>query len=282
MWGQCMEPIRVLLVDDDRGVLDMMQAALEARQFEVTPVASVAEALSRINTDKFDALVTDQHMPGPADGFTLASAMRSTQPDALTVVTSGNPDPEAAMSAILLQADEILVKPFDVSSLDQLIRNRVASPRGSTRIARETVDAVLSREAKSIIADWLERLKEDVILTSVQLDDSDRIGHLPRLVQDLVNRLRAEQVPGNSRARISLAAAKHGMLRYTQGYSIEMIVDESRLLQVSIFHALHNNLRRIDLSRMLVDVMTIADEVDSQLRQSIGGYLKLARSMPAA
>jgi len=51
---------------------------------------------------------------------------------------------------------------------------------------------------------------------------------------------------------------------------------------VSLFHALHNNLRRIDLSRMLVDVMTIADEVDSQLRQSIGGYLKLSRSMPAA
>jgi ActR/RegA family two-component response regulator len=277
-----MEPIRVLLVDDDRGVLDMMQAALESRQFEVTPVTSVAEALSRIHTDKFDVLVTDQHMPGPADGFTLVSAMRSTQPEALTVVTSGNPDPEAAMSAILLQADEILAKPLNVGALGQLIRNRVASPRGSTRIPRETVDAVLRREAESIIADWLERLKEDVILTSVQLDDSDRIGHLPRLVQDLGDRLRAELVPGNSHARISLAAAKHGMLRYTQGYSIEMIVDESRLLQVSIFHALHNNLRRIDLSRLLIDVMTVADEVDSQLRQAIGAYLKLARSMPAA
>lgn len=277
-----MEPIRVLLVDDDSDVLDMMQAALESRQFEVTSVTSVAEALSRIHTDTFDALVTDQHMPGPADGFTLVSAIRSTQPDALTVVTSGNPDPQAAMSAILLQADEILVKPLNVAALGQLIRNRVASPRGSTRIPRETVDAVLSREGESIIADWLERLKKDVILTSVELDDSDRIGHLPRLVQDLVDRLRTEQVPGNSRARISLSAAEHGMLRYTQGYSIEMIVDESRLLQVSIFHALHNNLHRIDLSRLLIDVMTIADEVDSQLRQSIGGYLKLARSRPAA
>jgi len=184
------------------------------------------------------------------------------------------------MSAILLQADEILVKPLNVNALGQLIRNRVASPRGSTRIPREAVDAVLHRETTSITADWLERLKEDAILTSVQLSDSDRIGHLPQLVQDLVDRLRA--VPVNSQARISLAAAEHGMLRYSQGYSIEMIVDESRLLQVSIFHALHNNLRRIDLSKLLVDVMTIADEVDSQLRQAIGGYLKLARSLPAA
>ncbi len=72
------------------------------------------------------------------------------------------------------------------------------------------------------------------------------------------------------------------MLRYSQGYSIEMIVDESRLLQVSIFHELHNNLNRVDLSTLLIDVMTIADEVDSQLRQSISGYLEHARSLPAA
>jgi len=277
-----MEPIRVLLVDDDKAVLDMMQAALESRRFNVTPVAGVAEALGRINTDKFDVLVTDQRMPGDADGFTLVSAMRSAQPDALTVLTSGHPDTQAAMAAIVLQADEILVKPFDVSALSELISRRVASHRGSPRIPRETVATILERQATSIIADWLGRLKEDEVLSGVQLDDSDRIGHLPRLVQDLVVRLRMAQVPASKHARISAPAVEHGMLRYSQGYSIEMIVDESRLLQVSIFHELHNNLNRVDLSTLLIDVMTIADEVDSQLRQSIGGYLEHARSLPAA
>ncbi len=277
-----MEPIRVLLVDDDRAVLKMMQTALESRSFKVTPVAGVAEALGRINTDKFDVLVTDQHMPGAADGFTLVSAMRSAQPDALTVLTSGNLDTEAAMAAIVLQADEILVKPLDVRALGELIHKRVAIHRGSTRTPRETVATILKREATSIIADWLERLKEDEILSTVRIDDSDRIGHLPRLLQDLVARLYMTQLPANKHARISLPAAEHGMLRYSQGYSIEMIVDESRLLQVSIFHELHNNLNCVDLSTLLIDVMTIADEVDSQLRQSIGGYLKHARSLPAA
>jgi len=119
-------PIRVHLVDDDRFVLKVMQAALESRSFRVTPVAGVAEALGRINTDKFDVLITDKRMPGAADGFTLVSAMRSAQPDALTVVTSGNPDAQAAMAAIVLQADEILVKPLDVSALGELIHKRVA------------------------------------------------------------------------------------------------------------------------------------------------------------
>jgi len=277
-----MEPIRVLLAYDDKDVLDMMQVALESRQFKVTPVAGVADALRCINTHTFDVLVTDQRMPGEADGFTLVSAMRSAQPDALTVVTSGNPDKQAAMAAIVLQADEIWEKPLDVSALGELIHKRVSSRKGSTRKTRDTVTAILERQATSIIADWLRRLKQDEILGRVQLDDNDRIAHLPRLMQDLVDRLRVAQMPTNKHARISLAAAEHGMLRYSQGYSIEMIVDESRLLQVSIFHELHNNLNRVDLSTLLIDVMTIADEVDSQLKQSIGGYLNHARSVPAA
>ena len=83
--GDDMEPIRVLLVDDDQAVLEMMQRGLESQRFKVTPVTRVAEALARINTDTFDVLVTDQRMPGPADGFTLVSAMRSAQPELVSM-----------------------------------------------------------------------------------------------------------------------------------------------------------------------------------------------------
>jgi ActR/RegA family two-component response regulator len=280
--GDDMGPIRVLLVDDDQAVLEMMQRGLESQRFKVTPVTGVAEALARINTDTFDVLVTDQRMPGPADGFTLVSAMRSAQPEVLTVVTSGNPDTQAAMAAIVLQADEILMKPHDVRVLGELIRKRMATHKGSARTARESVAAILKREATAIIADWLERLKEDEVLSSVPLGEGDRMGHLPRLLQDLVSRLNGSQMLTNKQHRISAYAAEHGMLRFSQGYSIEMIVDESRLLQVSIFHGLHNNLHCVDLSTLLVDVMTIADEVDSQLRESIGSYLQHAGRQPAA
>ena len=51
-----------------------------------------------------------------------------------------------------------------------------------------------------------------------------------------------------------------------------MIVEESRNLQVSIFNTLQNNLGTADFSTLLLDVMTIADEVDSQLKQSLIGY----------
>jgi hypothetical protein len=52
-----------------------------------------------------------------------------------------------------------------------------------------------------------------------------------------------------------------------------MIVEESRMLQVSIFQILQNNLGRVDFSLVLVDVMTIADEVDSQLCQAMQTFI---------
>jgi hypothetical protein len=58
-----------------------------------------------------------------------------------------------------------------------------------------------------------------------------------------------------------------------QGYTAAMVVEESRILQVSIFNTLQNNLGSVDFSTALLDVMTIADEVDSQLKQAMLGYM---------
>jgi len=53
-------------------------------------------------------------------------------------------------------------------------------------------------------------------------------------------------------------------------------VEESRVLQVSIFETLRKNLENIDFSMLLTDVMTIADEVDSQLGQQMDAYIEEA------
>jgi hypothetical protein len=48
-----------------------------------------------------------------------------------------------------------------------------------------------------------------------------------------------------------------------------MAVEESRLLQVSIFSMLHQSLEHLDFNALLPDVVTIADEVDAQLKQQM-------------
>jgi hypothetical protein len=60
-----------------------------------------------------------------------------------------------------------------------------------------------------------------------------------------------------------------------------MIVQESRILQVCIFETIQRNLAVVDFSSVLPDIMLLADEVDSQLTQSIDSYLRMQRSMTA-
>jgi hypothetical protein len=82
----------------------------------------------------------------------------------------------------------------------------------------------------------------------------------------VIARLRLDVGTG---APISEAAGFHGDLRHKQGYTVAMAVEESRLLQVSIFSMLHKDVRRLDFNALLPDVVTIADEVDSQLKQQM-------------
>jgi hypothetical protein len=70
----------------------------------------------------------------------------------------------------------------------------------------------------------------------------------------------------------SLAAVAHGRLRRSQGYTSAMLVQDSRILQVTLFGILQTNMRALDFSLLLPDVMTIADEVDSQLTQAMAGF----------
>jgi hypothetical protein len=51
-----------------------------------------------------------------------------------------------------------------------------------------------------------------------------------------------------------------------------MLVEEARMLEVSIFHTLDTNAHRIDFNVLLLDVMVIAGEVDSQLAQAVETY----------
>jgi len=128
------------------------------------------------------------------------------------------------------------------------------------------VAGILERELKNVIVDWLARVEEEPDLKSIALSFQDRTGHLPQLLHDVIARLRLD---AGTKAPISKAAAHHGDLRRKQGYTVAMVVEESRLLQVTIFSTLNKNTSNLEFSNLLPDVVTIADEVDAQLKEQM-------------
>jgi hypothetical protein len=130
----------------------------------------------------------------------------------------------------------------------------------------ESVAGILERELKHLIEGWLMRVEKEPDLMHIPLNHEQRTGHLPHLLHDVIKRLRLDV---GTKAPISKAAADHGDLRRKQGYTVAMMVEESRLLQVSIFTTLHKNVSQLEFGALLPDVVTIADEVDAQLKEQM-------------
>jgi YesN/AraC family two-component response regulator len=262
---------KILLVDDDELIRLSLNDVLQKEGFNVTSAGNVPEALKLISSNVYDVLLSDLHMPGAGDGLTVVSAMRHANPKAVTMLLSGFPEMDAASHAILLQADQILVKPIKVAALVEAIKERMANGPPAAHVV-ESVATILERTTESTIKDWFGHIQKDEKVMAVPLTYEERTGHLPQVFRDLVHRLRSFKSIG-SKELVSTAAAEHGIDRYKQGYSAAMLVEESRMLQVSVFHTLQKNLARIDFSILLTDVMTIADEIDSQLSQAMASYV---------
>jgi hypothetical protein len=123
----------------------------------------------------------------------------------------------------------------------------------------ESVADILERDLDAVIREWLMRVDKEPELTAIPLSFEDRTGHLPQLLRDVIVRLRLDDE----------TKAHHGDLRAQQGYTVAMAVEESRLLQVSIFTTLHKSQSHLEFDTVLPAVVTIADEVDAQLKQQM-------------
>src|ERR1700730_12593749 len=143
----------------------------------------------------------------------------------------------------------------------------VTGPRESSDAASiESVADILERELQTVIVDWLARVEQEPDLTCIPLSFEDRTGHPPHLLHDVIARLRLD---AETKAPISKAAAVHVDLRLRQAHTVAMAVEESRLLQVRIFTMLHKNVKNLEFSTLLPRIVTIADEVDAQLKQQM-------------
>jgi CheY-like chemotaxis protein len=272
--GKKMTGPRVLLVDDDDTDLYLTRRSLEKQNCEVVSARSVKEAFKQIAAQSFDVLLTDLHMPEAGDGFSVVTVMRHCQPEALTLVASDFPDVQKAMDAIVLQADAVLRKPFDVRQLPVLLNKKCLPSKPAPRPVKEAVATILEREVQTVMQRWLGRVDQVKELVALPLAPEERTAYVPEIVKRIPARLRIVRTV-EVVDYPSPAAVAHGQVRYRQGYTAPLIVQESRLLQVSIFETIEHNLAVMDFTTVLPDIMIIADEVDSQLKQTIASFLTM-------
>jgi hypothetical protein len=149
------------------------------------------------------------------------------------------------------------------------------------KLTTESVATVLELNLSPIIERWMKLVDTVPEISNIALSYDERSGYLPQLLEDLITRLRLK---GYEQPSPTAPARDHGKVRFDQGYSVSMLVEESRLLQVSIFDILRLNQENLDVGLIMADVTAIADECDVQLKHTVAPFLEFEKlgNRPAA
>jgi DNA-binding NtrC family response regulator len=122
-------PVRLLLVDDEIGYLDVLCKRLKKREFDVTTAYSGAEAIRAVRDRDFDVAVVDLKMED-MDGIELLKILKQMLPSLQVIMLTGHGSERAARNGISLGAFDYLLKPIDLDALLERVLAAAGLERG--------------------------------------------------------------------------------------------------------------------------------------------------------
>lgn len=274
-----MQRPRILVVDDDPNLRAVLAATLENAGYTAVSAATVSEALREIARSPFDVLISDLNIGEPGDGFTVVSAMRRSQPYCVSFILTGYPAFETALEAIRSQVDDYLVKPTNPSQLLACVAERLANPtQAHRRVTRLSVAEMLRAKSGEIVVRVSELMRDSATLRSLQLTEEQRLDYVSETIADLVTQLESS-TPEESTVRGLEAASVRSRVRRSQGYTVEMLAEDSRILNHAIHDVIEANLLDLRLSSLVSDLRRVSDTLGRELGVSIQAYMAVG---PAA
>jgi DNA-binding NtrC family response regulator len=135
---------RILVVDDDRSTCELLAEHLEASGYAVSWRPSAHDALTLLEEQDFDAVITDMTLEGMS-GIELCSRCRDNRPTSPVIVITGFGDMASAIGAIRAGASDFISKPVELALLDHALRRAL-----DDRHLREQIKRLEQREVPSI------------------------------------------------------------------------------------------------------------------------------------
>ena len=155
---------KVLIIDDEKILCDLLYDALSERGYQCAAVLSGDEGLARLTMESFDVVLLDIRLPRMS-GLDVLREIRSDHDDTVTIMITGITDIDTVVESMKLGALDYLVKPLDLDKVDISIRAALENkPSAEKSVAR--IDAVargvealldpLSNYAKQVTAKTVE------------------------------------------------------------------------------------------------------------------------------
>jgi putative nucleotidyltransferase with HDIG domain len=180
-------PVRVLAVDDEIAAARLLSIILSPPVFHCATTHSGEEALKALQHERFDAVISDLHMPG-ISGMELLTQVRSLYPHLVFLVSTGVDDVDVGVQAMRCGADDYLVKPLRegavVVSLERAIRKRKLEQQVENyRVHLEEMVEERTRQLQAALQQ-IEQSYSDTLQSlgaAIDLRDSETAGHSRRV-----------------------------------------------------------------------------------------------------
>lgn len=114
---------KILIVDDDRTIVDFLKMLLETEGYETEEALDGHSALQRVRTFEPDVILLDYMLPKSMDGLEVLRQLRMNHPEISVVMLTGKGSEEVAVDCMKAGAADYLVKPFENERLLSVIRS---------------------------------------------------------------------------------------------------------------------------------------------------------------
>jgi len=113
---------KILIVDDDKGIREILEIALFQEGYEVVSAPDGMKALAKCRSTHFDLIITDLKMPR-MDGIEFMKALKEVSPESLIILMTAYASKESALQAMHEGAYDYLEKTFDIDHLKALVQD---------------------------------------------------------------------------------------------------------------------------------------------------------------
>jgi DNA-binding NtrC family response regulator len=114
------ESVKILVVDDEAIMRNLLLKILEQEGYNVTPVNSYHEAVAKLTDNRYDLVLSDVKMP-ETSGFELLKTIKKEWPQTAVIMMTGYGDAYTVKEALMLGADEYVTKPFKSHEISLII-----------------------------------------------------------------------------------------------------------------------------------------------------------------
>src|SRR4030095_11971439 len=141
---------RILVVDDERSMREVLAILLRKEGYEVATAGDVDGAMLALESDDYDLVISDIQMPGKS-GLDLLKAIRAAQSDALVVMITASATTETAISAMKEGAYDYVTKPFKVDEIKLVIQKALEKKVLATENARLRSELRSERRERQLV-----------------------------------------------------------------------------------------------------------------------------------